>query len=105
MFSMQPTVIPVGLTFGWFVITILFLTGAMFVIQWLVMQWNSLRNQFFLWMNLEKLEQRHGEGTSNSRETEFETDVVPEFDRDGGGIELHSLVTWILSRRGTVSPV
>jgi hypothetical protein len=61
MFSMQPSVIPFELTFRWFVITMIIMVSAIFVIQWLMKRWTLCHGQFLL-MKLKKvLEQHHAE--------------------------------------------
>jgi hypothetical protein len=46
IFSMQPSVIPFGLTPFWFLITIFILIGVMCVIYWSMKKWASWQNHF-----------------------------------------------------------
>jgi hypothetical protein len=49
IFSMQPSVIPFGLTPFWFLITIFILIGVMCVIYWLMKKWASWQSEFAVW--------------------------------------------------------
>jgi hypothetical protein len=46
---MQPSVIPLGLTPFWFIITIFILIGVMCVIYWVMKKWSSWQNEFAVW--------------------------------------------------------
>ena len=52
IFSMQPSVIPFGLTPFWFLITIFILIGVMCVIYCSMKKWASWQNEFATWRKI-----------------------------------------------------
>ncbi|KAE9366797.1 hypothetical protein N431DRAFT_417671 [Stipitochalara longipes BDJ] len=77
MFSMQPTVIPFELKFRSFVFSMLMLTLAMFVIQYLMKRWTMWKNQIILLLKMEELEeQKEGEQTLSLR-SELPNEDIP----------------------------
>lgn len=105
---MQPTVIPFDLTFSWFTITILILTGAMLVIQWLMKRWTFWQKEFTPWTKLKRFEQEEeGEAAAAVEEEEEEAnrgsrgDAIP-INRFMAARDLESLGTRALSGRRNV---
>lgn len=88
---MQPSVIPFSLTPVWFCITVFLLTGAMFVIHWIVKRWTSLRKEIALWMKVKRLEEEAGGGL----EREYPNNIITNFyyDRARGDLESLALGT------------
>jgi hypothetical protein len=77
IFSMQPTVIPFGLTPVWFCITVLILIGSMFTIHWIMKNWASWQKKMATSMKV--FQEGH-----RGLERDFQNEVVP-----GVGIYLH----------------
>jgi hypothetical protein len=93
---MQPTVIPVDLTFRWFLILVLILMGIMVVIQWVMMRWSGWRDQFLLWLKLKRMEE---EESGRGLRSEYENNSVPDFHHYRTETDLESLGTRALSGR------
>jgi hypothetical protein len=96
IFSMQPSVIPFGLTPVWFCITVFLLIGTMFVVHWIMKRWTSWRKEIALWMKVNLLEQV-GRGLEREHREEFMIDV--EGDRTRGDLESLALGTRALLGR------
>jgi Mg2+ and Co2+ transporter CorA len=95
-FSMQPTVIPVDLTFRWFLIIVLILMGIMVVIQWVMMRWSGWRDRFLAWLKLKRIEE---EESRRGLRSEYENDRIPDFHQYRADTDLESLGTRALSGR------
>jgi hypothetical protein len=57
IFSMQPSVIPFGLTPGWLYISVFILVGAMSVIYWIMKKWGLWQKRIAVWMKQRQLEE------------------------------------------------
>lgn len=88
---MQPTVIPVDLTFRWFLIIVLILMGIMVVIQWVMMRWSGWRDQFLHWLKLKRIQEE--ESAARGFRREYENDHVPNFHQYRVETDLESLGT------------
>jgi hypothetical protein len=96
IFSMQPSVIPFSLTPVWFCITVFILTGAMFVVHWIIKRWTSWRKEIALWMKVKRLE----EEASCDLEREYSNEIMTDVYRDRTRGDLESLVLGTRALRG-----
>lgn len=108
---MQPSVIPFQLTFTWFVITMMIMMFAIFVIQWLMRRW-ALWHSHVLWVKLKKVIEQHQEETARGMEPDCKKDRVSDILRNREGIdldrdetELQTMRARISSSRLNISPV
>jgi hypothetical protein len=99
---MQPSVIPFQLTFTWFVITMMIMMFAIFVIQWLMRRW-ALWHSPVLWAKLKKVIEQHQEATTPGMEPEYQENPVPDILRHRGGIDLDRDATELQKMRARTS--
>ena len=91
IFSMQPSVIPLGLTPFWFFITIFILIGVMCVIYWSMKQWPSWQNEIAAWIKI----RQHLEEEPRGLEGSYRQFIPSLFRRRASGDE-ESLDTRLL---------
>ena len=101
---MQPSVIPFQLTFTWFVITMMIMMFAIFVIQWLMRRW-ALWHSPVLWVKLKKVIEQHQEETTPAGTDKRESGHRGGIDVDRDATELQTMRARISSSRLNISPV
>jgi hypothetical protein len=98
IFSMQPSVIPFGLTPFWFLTTVFILIGVMCVIYWFMKKWASWKNKFAVWSKTT----RHLEEEPRGLEREYRQFIPSIFHYRTPGDEESLGTKAILGRRGIV---